>query len=288
MSVVLIVDLGYVNWGAVRYKDEVYDWIPWAKAGLASTIGKDRDLFRVGSFEFGMGPNIEMVMGYQTVGGYTPFFLHRYYEYINFYTQGELPEGWVYFFYGRHPRTRLMDLLNLKYEILYNQGSYTTRDTCLPRAFLVPGHELVERSELLDRLIHPDFDPKETVLFEKEDQTLGLRQQAYPEAGQPDRATILSYRPDRLVIETDAPAFRYLFLSEMFYPGWKASVDGNATRILRGNYLFRILEIPAGRHEVLLEFDPWTIKAGTGITLLTILLIVTIPVVLRLRRKGSH
>lgn len=83
MSSVLVMDLGYVNWGAVRYKDEVYDWTLQAKTGLDKTIGKDRDLFRVGSFEFGMGPNVEMVMGYQTVGGYTPFFLRRYYEYIN-------------------------------------------------------------------------------------------------------------------------------------------------------------------------------------------------------------
>ena len=159
MSAILVLDLGHVNWGAVRYKDEVYDWTLQAKTGLDSTIGKDRELFRVGSFEFGMGPNIEMVMEYQTVGGYTPFFLHRYYEYINFYADGHLPEGWVYFFYGRHPRTRLMDLLNLKYEILYDQGSYTIRNTCLPRAFLVPDHELVERSKVLNRLIQPGLRP---------------------------------------------------------------------------------------------------------------------------------
>ena len=42
-----------------------------------------------------------------------------------------------------------MDLLNLKYEILYDQGSYTIRSTDLPRAFLVPGHDVVERSEVL-------------------------------------------------------------------------------------------------------------------------------------------
>jgi len=77
-------------------------------------------------------------------------------------------------------------------------------------------------------------------------------------------------------------------VSEIFYPGWKAFIDGQPTRILRGNYLFRVLEIPAGRHQVLLEFDPWTIKAGTGITLLTALLLFLLPVFRRLRRKVSH
>jgi hypothetical protein len=288
MSGILVLDLGHVNWGAVRYKDEVYDWTLQAKTGLESTIGKDRELYRVGSFEFGMGPNIEMVMGYQTVGGYTPFFLHRYYEYINSYTEGRLPEAWVYFFYGRHPKTRLMDLLNLKYEILYDQGSYTIRSTGLPRAFLVPGHDVVERSEVLSRLTHPDFDPKKTVLFEKEEEPLGLRPQASPEPAPPGLARILSYRPDRLAIETDSPAFRYLFLSEIFYPGWKAFIDGQPTRILRGNYLFRVLELPEGRHQVRLEFDPWTIKAGTGITLLTAAMILAMLVFRRLKRKAPR
>ncbi len=286
MSGILVLDLGHMNWGAVRYKDEVYDWTLQAKTGLDSTIGKDRELYRVGSFEFGMGPNIEMVMGYQTVGGYTPFFLQRYYEYINFYTEGHLPEAWVYFFYGRHPKTRLMDLLNLKYEILYDQGSYTIRSTGLPRAFLVPGHDVVERSEVLSRLTHPDFDPKKTVLFEKEDEPLGLRPQASSEPGPPGLARILSYRPDRLVMETDSPAFRYLFLSEILYPGWKAFIDGQPTRILRGNYLFRVLELPEGRHQVHLEFDPWTIKAGTGITLLTAAMILAMPIFRRLKKKA--
>jgi len=288
MSGILVLDLGHANWGAVRYKDEVYDWTLQAKTGLDSTIGKDRELYRVGSFEFGMGPNIEMVMGYQTVGGYTPFFLHRYYEYINFYTEGHLPEAWVYFFYGRHPKTRLMDLLNLKYEILYDQGSYTIRSTGLPRAFLVPGRDVVEKSEVLSRLTHPDFDPKKTVLFEKEDEPLGLRPQASPEPAPPGLARILSYRPDRLAIETDSPAFRYLFLSEIFYPGWKAFIDGQPTRILRGNYLFRVLELPEGRHQVRLEFDPWTIKAGTGITLLTAAMILAMLVFRRLKKKAPR
>ena len=96
----------------------------------------------------------------------------------------------------------------------------------------------------LSRLTHPDFDPKKTVLFEKEDEPLGLRPQASPEPAPPGLARILSYRPDRLAIETDSPAFRYLFLSEIFYPGWKAFIDGQPTRILRGNYLFRVLELP--------------------------------------------
>jgi uncharacterized membrane protein YfhO len=80
----------------------------------------------------------------------------------------------------------------------------------------------------------------------------------------------------------------YLFLSEIFYPGWKAFIDGQAARILRGNYLFRVVEVPKGRHTVRLEFDPWTIKAGIGITLFTVLLLLAMPVYLKLKRKAPR
>jgi hypothetical protein len=251
MSVILVLDLGHVNWGAVRYKDEVYDWILQAKTGLDNTLGKDRELFRVGSFEFGMGPNIEMVMGYETVGGYTPFFLHRYYEYINFYADGHLPEAWVYFFYGRHPGTRLMDLLNLKYEILYDQGSYAIRNTCLPRAFLVPHHELIERSKVLNRRFSR-LDAMTTVLFEK-DELLGL---ARSSPGQPSGLCAVCLSPGCLVIETDAP--HSISLPERSSLGG-VFVDGQ-DKDLERQLLFRVLEIPAGCHHVILEFDPWTIE----------------------------
>jgi len=272
LCALLLADLGIVHGQAVRHGDATYQRIAQIRKDLDASLGKDKSGYRVGAFEHSLGPNLEIVLGYQTVNGFTALFPSRYYEYIHFYTDGHLPEGWVYFFYGRHPKARFMDLLNLKYEILYEQRIYAIRNTWLPRALLVPGQEVLERSEILPRLSHPDFDPKKTVLFEKEDPPSALHPRSETESGPPGEAHILSYRPDRLVLETDSPSFRYLFLSEMYYPGWKAFIDGQPTRILRGNYLFRVLEVPKGRHSILLEFNPWTIRVGAAITSLTFLL----------------
>jgi hypothetical protein len=171
--------------------------------------------------------------------------------------------------------------------MLYTSKAIGLRTTYLPRAFLVPHGRFVDTEDILDILTSSDFYPHKTVLLEKEGGA------ASPEAvsrgsSSSGEVEIKSYRPDSMVLITDAPAPAYLFLSEIFYPGWKAFLDGQPTRILRGNYLFRVLEVPEGRHRVHLEFDPWTIKAGTGITLLTALLILAMPVFRRLKRKAPR
>ena len=68
--------------------------------------------------------------------------------------------------------------------------------------------------------------------------------------------------------ESSEGSRRPVFLSENFYPGWRAYIDGNERRILRGNYLFRLIEVPEGTHEIHVVFDPWSIKAGIVITMI--------------------
>lgn len=273
----LLGDLLVVNRGAVPHKDELYQWAEQTKAALDNTIGRDKEIFRVGSYKFGMGASIEMYLGYQTVGGYNAMFLRRYYEYINqyrFYKQ-TIPLGWIIFFYGDHENRVLMDLLNVKYVISYANKSYGLRESYLPRAFFVPRAKVLPKKEILARLIDPDFDPLQTVLLEDSVPALPRRSQKSPlKKPFQGKVTITSYRPDEIVIRTDSQDSGYLFLSESFYPGWKAYVDETPVRILRGNYLFRVIELPRGKHHVRFVFDPFTIKLGMGITLLTMLIIV--------------
>ena len=284
LCALLLVDLGYVHGKAVRHDDAIYQTMDRIKQSLDASLGKDTTPYRVGSFNNRLGANLEMVLGYQTVGGFTALFPSRYYEYMNSYSEKRLPEGWVNLFYGTTQHSVLMDLLNVKYEISHPTQSYALRESFLPRAFMVTDYQILDREDILNFMTGPSFDPRKTLVFEKD----GLTESPprYP-ARRSDASGVFEltiYRPDAMVIETQANEPGYLFVSEIFYPGWKAFIDGQPTRILRGNYLFRVVEIPAGRHQVLLEFDPWTIKAGTGITLLTAFLILGFPVFRRLKK----
>jgi hypothetical protein len=288
LCALLLVDLGSVHRKAVRHDDGIYAAIERIKERVDAGLGKDKSLFRVGSFKYTLGANLEMVLGYQTVGGFTALFPSRYYQYMTRYSENQLPEGWVSLFYGVTKHHVFMDLLNVKYEIAHAERLLGLRDTCLPRAFIVPGSLLLCKNQVLDFLATADFAPQETILFEKEDFRTEPSLLSYDRSAASGQVEITDYRPDRIRLTADTNQPAYLFLSEIYYPGWKAFIDGQPTRILRGNYLFRVLEVPEGRHQVRLEFDPWTIKAGTGITLLTALLILAMPVFRRLKRKAPR
>ena len=96
----------------------------------------------------------------------------------------------------------------------------------------------------------------------------------------------IDYAPDSILLSAESSSPGYLFLSEIFYPGWKASIDGRPETILRGNYLFRVIPITAGRHQVRFLFDPQTIKLGAGISVLTALAVLGILIRSFLKRRG--
>ncbi len=71
-------------------------------------------------------------------------------------------------------------------------------------------------------------------------------------------ARIVSWRPDRIDIEVESVAGGMLVLHDVYYPGWIAEIDGQVAPVLRADVLFRGLEIPAGRHQVVFRFAPFS------------------------------
>jgi hypothetical protein len=269
LCILLLLDVGLVTHKSVRHDETMFRWLETTKKALDTSIGQDKTLYRVSSFRNGLGANIEMYLGYQTVGGFTALFPYRTYNYLSAYTNDRLPKGWVSFSYGIDENIHFIDLLNVKYEISLEARTCMVRKTCLPRAFVVPNQLTVDRGEVLRYLKKPEYDPSKIVLFEKGDRM--------PESNRGSSSTplsarvrFLSYRPDYMSLEVDTSGRSYLFLSEVFYPGWKATVDGLQTNIYRGDYLFRVIELTAGDHIVTLCFDPISIKLGIAITVFTL------------------
>ena len=66
--------------------------------------------------------------------------------------------------------------------------------------------------------------------------------------------------------------------SEIYYPGWTCTIDGEPTDIARANYVLRAIKVPAGEHEVIMTFDPQTVHiteaiAYTALALLALMLV---------------
>jgi membrane protein YfhO len=74
-------------------------------------------------------------------------------------------------------------------------------------------------------------------------------------------------------VETDTSEPAFLVTSDVFYPGWRATVDGAPTPIFQTNYALRGVSVPAGRHVVRFEFRPTSLFLGAGISALSFLLL---------------
>ncbi len=87
-------------------------------------------------------------------------------------------------------------------------------------------------------------------------------------------AKLISYRSNKVTLEYIANRDAFLYLSDTYYPGWRAYVDGKETKIYRANLAFRAIKVPGGRHTVVFKYVPMSFYIGLVLTLLGIALCV--------------
>ncbi|MCK6626998.1 MAG: YfhO family protein [Anaerolineae bacterium] len=136
----------------------------------------------------------------------------------------------------------------------------------LPRAFVVHQTQVVgSDDEAIVFMQSPAFDPAATLVR--------LRQGNEPvgpiSAGQPspnDRAAIVKYEPERVEIAVTLDSPGWLVLTDAYYPGWQATVDGQPAEILPVNIMFRAVAVPEGEHTVMFEFRPRSVWLGVWVS----------------------
>ncbi len=88
------------------------------------------------------------------------------------------------------------------------------------------------------------------------------------------RADIVAYELNRVAIDVDTPGPALLRLADLWYPDWKAYVDGRATPVLRADYLLRAVAVPAGRHRVEFRFESAAVRNGLLLSLASLLVVL--------------
>ena len=78
---------------------------------------------------------------------------------------------------------------------------------------------------------------------------------------------VVSDEPNWLEVRSVTSSDGWLLLSDVWYPGWRAEIDGEPTDILRANYLFRAVALEAGVHEIVFKYDPISFRLGMAISL---------------------
>ena len=100
--------------------------------------------------------------------------------------------------------------------------------------------------------------------------------------------TLQRYEPNQLVYEVQSDKGGVVVFSEIFYPGWTATVDGQPASLGRVNYVLRALRVAPGRHEVVLSFFPVTVdrtETVAYVSMALLLLIVLGVTVVEVRRR---
>jgi hypothetical protein len=76
----------------------------------------------------------------------------------------------------------------------------------------------------------------------------------------------------------------YLVLTDTYYPGWEAAIDGKSVPVLRCNYAMRAIELPPGEHHISFSFRPPLFRIGAWVSLLSLFLLF----VLCILRRQQH
>jgi hypothetical protein len=154
----------------------------------------------------------------------------------------------------------------------YGHIIYENRDV-LPRTFLVGNVELARGAQAaLDRLLDDSFNMAEGIILEEAPpRTISLRKDAPGRAGD---VRIVEYTPNRIEMKAKAEADCFLFISDVYYPGWESIVDGRRTKTYRADYAFRAVYLPAGEHTVVMRFRPKSVMIGGAVSLLALTVIV--------------
>jgi hypothetical protein len=168
-------------------------------------------------------------------------------------------------------QTRRYDLLNVKY-VLVRAG------TPLPEGkferVLGPAGELEVYRNV-------DFAPRAWWL----PAAMDLDNLELPD--QPLAAEVTSYAPTAIDVRVEAPDAGYLVLSETWYPGWTATVNGQDTPIEMVNGAFRAVEVPVGTSQVSLRYRPLSLIWGLALAAVGLVLVVLAGVVGRRDKRSG-
>lgn len=139
----------------------------------------------------------------------------------------------------------------------------------LPRALLA-GDYIVEPEDqkAADLIFNPDINLRDTVILEQN--PLGIKPEPDPDA----KVEVVSYTPNKITFETSSTKDQLLFLSDTYYPGWKANIDNQKTDVLQANFAFRAVPVPSGKHQIVMYYRPESFIYGLYIASVTVFLII--------------
>lgn len=211
---------------------------------------------------------------HKSVGGYHAAKLRRYQEMIDYHIMPEMQETYqaVATAGGQMDsvdasKFRVLNMLNTKYFIFpageQGQAVPVVNPYAYGNAWFVDKVQYVNNvNEEIDAL--NDILPTETAVVDVKfkEQLKGVTE-GYKDSLSTIQLT--SYEPNRLVYKASTSKDGVVVFSEIYYPGWRATIDGQPVDIARADYILRAINVPAGEHTIEMWFDPQSIQVTESI-----------------------
>jgi hypothetical protein len=292
-----VVNKRYLNDGMFVPKSERE--APQQKTQTDELILRDQSLdYRVLNLASNTFNENETSYYHKSIGGYHAAKLRRYQEVVERYISPEMQSLYRAVSEAGGDMTKVngdsifpvLNMLNAKYFILPLQDGQTVpiqNPYVYGNAWFIDELQYVDNANLeMDGLGKLDLR-HQAVADRKFKAQLG-------EAVVQDTAsvvTIKAYEPNRLTYDVNSGKGGILVFSEIYYPGWTATVDGEPAELGRVDYLLRAMQVKPGRHEVVLSFFPKSVNTTETIAYISyviLLLVVAGAVFMEYRRRQKQ
>ena len=234
---------------------------------------------------------------HKSIGGYHAAKLRRYQEMIDAYIAPEMQGAMKAIAEANGDMSQVkgdsiypvLNMLNTRYFIMPLQSGQTVplRNTyCYGNAWLVDKVAYVDNAnQEIERVGKLDLR-HEAVADKKFQSALG------ESVVQVNTSLVMlrEYQPNRLTYDVHSDKGGVVVFSEIYYPGWTATIDGEPAELGRVNYILRALNVKPGSHEVVLDFHPTSVKvtetvAYVGYVALLLIILAGIGMAWRKRKQ---
>ena len=213
---------------------------------------------------------------HKSIGGYHPAKLRRYQEMIEHYIAPEMQKTMQAIMTAGGDMSKvdgrsiypILNMLNTKYFILPLQGNQTApvlNPYTYGNAWFVDKVTYVNNAnEEIDKV--GKIDLRHEAVADKQFEAVLKVSNVQ---GNVSQVELVSYAPNKLKYNVSSEKGGVVVFSEIYYPGWTATIDGQKTELGRVNYILRALNVEKGKHTIELTFDPQSVHTTEIIAIIS-------------------
>lgn len=256
LLVITLFDLG-------RFANKYLSFSPaeylFPKTKVTDFLKNNIDNFRISSVDERIMPgNFSVIYKLQTISGYDPLYLRRYAEFTGAmdknrpditsalgYDRIITPKNYDSKFFsllGVKYVLSLDDINSLKYKKVFQEGQTKVYENVnvFPRAYFVSDIQISsDKQTSIDKMFNANL--LKTAIVENY-----FRDEQF----NPGKVSINKYSPNEILLQTQNDGVGFLVLTDIYYPSWKAEIDGVLSKIYLTDYTFRGIIIPKGNHNI--------------------------------------